>query len=93
MEELIRNFESVLNRLMLPKFPSIAGIEILAGMITGDFSEDYQTVFRVQVDYTIKDNIKDREQREIEQETRSLFKMMGFPEDAKLRVFFTEEKG
>lgn len=89
MEQLIRNFDSVLNRLILPKFPSIREIEILAGTITGDASEDYQTVFRVQVDYMIKEDIKNREQREIEQETSSLFKMMGFSESAKLRVFFT----
>jgi hypothetical protein len=93
MEELIRNFESVLNRLMLPKFPYITEIEILAGMITGDESEDYQTVFRVQVDYTIKDDIKNREQREIEQETISLFRMMGFSESASLRIFFTKVTG
>jgi hypothetical protein len=93
MEELIRNFESVLNRLMLPKFPSITEIEILAGTITGDETNDYQPIFRVQVDYVVNNTTKYREQREIEQETVSLFTMMGFPEEAKLRVFFTEEKG
>lgn len=93
MEEIIRNFESVLNRLMLPRFPYITEIEILAGTITGNESEDYQPIFRVQVDYVVNNTTKYREQREIEQETNSLFKMMGFPVEAKLRVFFSEEKG
>jgi hypothetical protein len=92
MEELIRNFETVINRLIMPRFPSLMDIDIMAGKVT-DETRDYIPVFRVQVDYTTKDYLKPKEQREIEQETRSLFKMMGFPETANLRVFFTKIEG
>jgi hypothetical protein len=89
MEGLIKNFETVINRLILPKFTSLRGIDIMAGTVT-DETQDYLPVFRVQIDYLTKNGIKNKEQREIEQETKSLFKMIGFPETANLRVFFTE---
>lgn len=90
MKELIKNFDTVLKTLILPKFDSVTDIDIMAGTITGDESEDYLPVFRVQVSYIIKNEIKNKEQMEIDRETRSLFNMMGFPEMAKLRIFFTK---
>lgn len=92
MHDLIKYFETVLNRLILPKFPSLTEIEIMAATITGDEMQDYRPIFRVQVEYFTKNDLKKLEQWEIEKETRSLFNLIGFPENADLRVFFSEKK-